>query len=156
MLNNFPDIGYFPKPPKGDRPLTVGNLLKLDKLVQDREGKVGKLSLYGMVSAYRALKGSLEDPPSSSQEAVIASDEGDRDLTESEWEDDEIEPPSSPAVSSANNTKNVFKETRRRKRKLKVVQLTSRGTIGSKVAERSQQRLDIFFRDPASPFWVSE
>jgi hypothetical protein len=70
-------------------------------------------------------------------------------LTESEWEDDEIEPPSSPAGPSANNIKNRFKETRRRKGKLKVVQLTSRGTIGSKAAER-WRRLDIFFGDPAS------
>jgi hypothetical protein len=104
----------------------------------------------------RPLKVSLEDVPSSSQEAVIASDEGDRELTESEWEEDEIEPPSSPAGPSSNNIKNGFKETRRRKGKLKVVQLTSRGTIGAKAAERCRRRLDIFFGDPESRLLVSQ
>ncbi|KIM71195.1 hypothetical protein PILCRDRAFT_93982, partial [Piloderma croceum F 1598] len=101
MPNKFPDVGYFPEPPRGDRPLTVRNLLKLDKLFSDAEGKV-------------------EDPPSSSMEAVIASDEGDEVFTESEWEEDEIDPPSSPACPSVNIIKNRSKPTRKRKAKLGV------------------------------------
>ena len=57
MPNKFPDIGYFPEPPRGDRPLTVGNLLKLDKLVRDAEGKVGKFSLCGIASALQTSEG---------------------------------------------------------------------------------------------------
>jgi hypothetical protein len=57
MPNNFPDIGYFPEPPRGDRPMTVGNLLKLDKLFRAAEGKVGKFALCVIVSALQASEG---------------------------------------------------------------------------------------------------
>jgi hypothetical protein len=70
-------------------------------------------------------------------EAVIASDEGDEVFTESEWEEDEIDPPSSPACPSVNIIKNRSKPTRKRKAKLGVVRLSSTWqTTGSKLAER--------------------
>jgi hypothetical protein len=52
MPNKFPDVGYFPEPPRGDRPLTVRNLLKLDKLFSDAEGKVGACSPRGTLGAF--------------------------------------------------------------------------------------------------------
>jgi hypothetical protein len=42
MDRKFPDIGYFPEPPKRNRPLTVRNLFKLDRSVGDPEGNVGE------------------------------------------------------------------------------------------------------------------
>lgn len=87
----------------------------------------------------RRLKAALDAPPSS-QEAMIASDESDREWTESEWEEEEIEPAKSPARPSSKGVKNPFKKSTKRKHRLKVVQLSSNGTIGLKAAERCQER----------------
>jgi hypothetical protein len=87
----------------------------------------------------RRLKAALDVPPSS-QEAMIASDESDREWTESEWEEEEIEPATSPAPPSSKGVKNPFKKSTKRKHKLKVVQLSSNGTLGFKAAERWQKK----------------